>query len=60
MYVDNNGSRTNAKELVQGFDESLKAQGEIEMVPEGKFEWILGVSYKYDHSTGRGRPRIDF
>ena len=38
MYVDNNGLRTNAKEL--------------EMVPEGKFEWFLGVCYTYDHSTG--------
>ena len=37
MYVDNNGLRTNAKELVQWFDDSLKKQGEIEMVPEGKF-----------------------
>ena len=52
MYVDNNGLRTNAKERVQWFDDSLKAQGEIEMVPEGKFEWFLGVRYTYDHSTG--------
>ena len=52
MYVDNNGLRTNAKELVQWFDDSLKKQGEIEMVPEGKFEWFLGVCYTYDHSTG--------
>ncbi len=22
------------------------------MVPEGKFEWFLGVRYTYDHSTG--------
>jgi hypothetical protein len=22
------------------------------MVPEGKFEWLLGVRYTYDHSTG--------
>ena len=52
MYVDNNGLRTNAKELVQWFDDSLKKQGEIEMVPEGKFEWFLGVRYTYDHATG--------
>ncbi len=52
MYVDNNGLRTNSKELVQWFDDSLKAQGEIEMVSEGKFEWFLGVRYTYDHSTG--------
>ena len=51
MYVDNNGLRTNAKELVKWFDDSLKAQGEIEMVPGGKFEWYLGVRYTYDHST---------
>jgi hypothetical protein len=36
----------------QWFDDSLKRQGEIEMVPEGKFEWFLGVRYTYDHSTG--------
>ena len=36
----------------QWFDESLKTQGEIEMVPERKFECFLGVRYKYDHSTG--------
>ncbi len=29
MYVDNNGLRTNSK-----------AQGEIEMVPKGNFEWF--------------------
>ena len=52
MYVDNNGLRTNAKELVKWFDDSLKAQGEIEMVPEGKFEWFLGVRYTYNYSTG--------
>ncbi len=52
MYVDNNGLRTNVKELVQWFDDSLKKQGEIEMVPEGKFEWFLGVRYTYNHSTG--------
>ena len=52
MYVDNNGLRTNAKELVQWFDDSLKAQGEIEMVPEGKFEWFLGVRYTYNLSDG--------
>ncbi len=23
----------------------------IEMVPEGKFEWFLGVRYTYDHAT---------
>ncbi len=37
---------------MQWFDDSLKKQGEIEMVPEGKFEWFLGVRYTYDHSTG--------
>ncbi len=52
MYADNNGLRTNTKELVQWFDYSFKKQGEIEMVPEGKFEWFLGVRYTYDHSTG--------
>ena len=41
MYVDNNGLRTHAKELVQWCDDSLKKQGEIEMVPEGKFEWLV-------------------
>ncbi len=51
MYVDNNDLRTNGKELVQWFDESLKAQGEFEIVTEGKFEWFLGVFYTYDHST---------
>jgi hypothetical protein len=52
MYLDYNGLRTNAKDLVQWFDDSLKKQGEIEMVPEGKFEWFLGVCYTYNHSTG--------
>ena len=52
MYVDNNGLSTNAKELVQWFDDSLKRQGEIEMVPEGKFEWFLGVWSTCNHSTG--------
>ena len=62
MYVDNNGLRVDAKELVQWFDESLKTQGEIEMVPEGKFKWFLDVNYTYDHSSGlsRDRPRIDY
>ena len=47
MYVDNNGLRTNVKELVIWFDDSLKEQGEIEMTPEGNFEWVLGVRYTY-------------
>jgi hypothetical protein len=33
VYVDKNGLRTNAKELVQWFDDSLKKEGDIEMVP---------------------------
>jgi hypothetical protein len=37
---------------LQWFDDSLKRQGEIEMVPEGKFEWFLGVRSTYNHSTG--------
>lgn len=51
IYVDNNGLRTNAKELVPWFDDSLKAQGEIGMVP-GNFEWFLGVRYTYNLSDG--------
>ena len=52
MYVDNNGLRTNAKELVQWFDDSLKAQDEIEIVPEGNFEWFLGVRFTCNLSDG--------
>jgi hypothetical protein len=33
MYVDNNGLRTKSKELVTWFDDSLKKEGDIEMVP---------------------------
>jgi hypothetical protein len=52
MYVDNNGLRTKSKELVTWFDDSLKKEGDIEMVTVGKFEWFLGVRYTYDQSTG--------
>ena len=30
--------------------DSLKKQGETEMVTEGKFEWFLGMWYTYNHS----------
>lgn len=52
MYVDNNAVRHNCDELVDSFEQFVKADGRIKFIREGELQWLLGVRYWFDQVTG--------
>ena len=52
MYVDNNAVRHNCDELVEQFEQFVKADGRIRMLREGEMQWLLGVRYWFNLTTG--------
>ena len=52
VCVDNNAARFNCDELLQEIEREVATDGRIKLHREGQGEYLRGVSYTFNETTG--------